>query len=268
MRARGRSTEPAAAEAAWPGWLCTLAAAVALLLGAAALAAPSSKGAADRPAPSAEPLPAAQAFDRADGETIRQAARDILAQPRFHRQPSFWEWLLDKLGDWRLPGLDLDWGPGWGQFLMWFIILWCVLTLVAILIHFAWTLAVLLRGRREAADAARGKLPHFARLVGLSEAELEAMRERLLREGHWREAISVLMVLLLKRLDAGGVVRFHESKTNGDYVREFPPVRGGRDAFRRFVREFDATVYRGVPCDRRTYEHMGALFEACASHVR
>jgi hypothetical protein len=78
----------------------------------------------------------------------------------------------------------------------------------------------------------------------------------------------VLMVLLLKRLHAASVVRFHESKTNGDYVFEFPRSRAERAEFRQFVGLFDGTIYGAAECDQGLYRRMKILFEACLSHVR
>jgi hypothetical protein len=234
--------------------------------------------AARAPACRADPLaaPAAAPADaspppvaaRAEAPVIKDTARRILDEPRFAPRWSFWEWLAEKLGDWSWPEVNLRWAPGWGSVLLWALVIWCVLTLVAILAHFAWTVVTLLRGRRGGDGRAKGHLPRFAYLAARSAEELDALRARLAAEGAFREAIGVMMVALLKRLDAGRVVRFHESKTNGDYVREFTPGRGGRDPFCAFVRAFDGTIYRGAPCGRETYDRFSGLFEACVAHVR
>ena len=250
--------------------LAGAAAAVLLAAAAMALGAPAGPSPLGPEAASAAPgeAPAPRSADRADAAVIKDAARDILSQPRFTQRSSFWEWLLEKLGDWSPPDFQLAWSPGWGALLMWFIVIWCVLTLLAILAHFAWTILTMLRGRGPGGGAAGSRLPRFAQLMACSPEELDALQSRLAAEGAFREAVGVMMVALLRRMEALHVLRFHESKTNGDYVREFDAGRQGRDAFRTFVNAFDGTVYRGMPCGAESYARMGALYEACLAHVR
>jgi len=249
--------------------LAVVLAAAGTLVVCAAARAPACRAdppAARAAAPADAPPPPVAA--RAEAPVIKDATRRILDQPRFAPRWSFWDWLAEKLGDWSWPEFHLGWAPGWGSVLLWALVIWCVLTLVAILAHFAWTVLALVRGRRGGVGPAGGGLPRFAYLAARSAEELDALRARLAAEGAFRDAIGVMMVALLKRLDAGRVVRFHESKTNGDYIREFAHGRGGRDPFCAFVRAFDGTIYRGAPCARDTYDRFSGLFEACLAHVR
>ena len=195
----------------------------------------------------------------------------MLARPEFTKPTSLWERFLDWLGSLlhRIPSPDLDlgWTSGWGRFLFWFIAIWCGLTLVAVLVHLGWRLTTLARERR-ASPGAAGSLPRFAALATRSDEELQALRERLVAEGKFRDATSVMMVLLLRRFHATHLVRLHESKTNGDYVFEFPRSRAERAEFRQFVGLFDGTVYGAAECDRDLYRRMETLYEACLSHAR
>jgi len=221
--------------------------------------------------PAAKPLPESQNYGRADSKTIHQTVGEVLARPEFAKPLSFWQrfldWLKELIDGLPAPNLDFGWEPGWGRFLFWFITIWCALTLAAILGHVGWRVVSLVRERR-AAPGVPGTFPRFAALAARPDEELEALRTRLVAEGKFREATSVMMVLLLKRFHAASVLRFHESKTNGDYVFEFPRSRTERAEFRQFVGLFDGTIYGAAECDRGLYQRMESLYEACLSHAR
>jgi hypothetical protein len=57
------------------------------------------------------------------------------------------------------------------------------------------------------------------------------------------------------------IVRFHESKTNGDYIREYPSGYAGRDEFRKFVLMFEQTIYGGLRSSGQIYRQMNSLME-------
>jgi hypothetical protein len=84
----------------------------------------------------------------------------------------------------------------------------------------------------------------------------------------FRQAISVMMLVLLRGLDRAGTLRFHRSKTNGDYVGEYPAGVPGRDEFRRFSLSFDVLVYGCAPCEQETYQRMRSLFEQVRDDAR
>jgi hypothetical protein len=226
-----------------------------LLLGAVLAPAAGAEGA-DVSDPAPAPPPA-----RPDAETVRAAAREILAGPRFAERESILErifaWFREKLRGWEMP--TLTGATGWLAFLQWVILIWCVVTLVAILAHLAWTLHAMFGGRRGGRGAGFGGL-EAADLAEASVEDLERLRDRLARDGRFREAVAVMLLLLLRHLDGLGLVRFHASKTNGEYVREFPPGRDDRDAFRQFVRSCDVAVYGPAPCGAGVYERLGSDF--------
>ena len=204
--------------------------------------------------------------DRADASVIKAETEKILADPRLSRRPSLMEWLVEKLGG--PNGPSIDWNSGWARVLFWLILLFCILSLLAILAHLIWTLYVLFHGERGAAGEADLSRPHFGLVPpNASYQELEAMRRRLADEGRFREAVAVMMAALLRWLEAAGLVQFHPGKTNGDYLREFPPIKPGREALGDFIREFDGTVYSGLPCGVRSYQQMESLLERVFTNV-
>lgn len=222
---------------------------------------------ADRRAASAREPASPPRFERPDPETIRAETKEILSHRRFatRRSPlqKFRQWLAEKLSRLNLPSLGL--GGGVGRVVWWIIIIWCVLTLVAIIGHMVWTLATFLRGTRSSRLGL--KRPHFERLQERSFKELAEMMRELARQGKFREAIGVMMIALVRWLDGADVLRFHQSKTNGDYVREYPAARAGRGEFRRFTLAFDGTIYGGSKCDSNEYRRMNDMFEQVLDHA-
>jgi len=205
---------------------------------------------------------------RPDAGTIRAETRKVLADPAFAERTSLSDsilrWFLEKLRGWHGP--SLGWTGGWLGILEWLILIWCVATLVAILIHFLWTVYMMLGPRR--AKRAGGFRPGVAaELAEASVEELQRWRDRLAREGRFREAVAVMLLLLLRHLEACGLVQFDASKTNGDYVREFPRGRSDRDGFRRFVRSCDVAVYSEAACGRQMYERLGTDFARIRERV-
>ncbi|MBN1918627.1 MAG: DUF4129 domain-containing protein [Verrucomicrobia bacterium] len=205
-------------------------------------------------------------YERPSAEQIRSNAKDILSQPRFAPRASLYErfarWLGDKLAALRLPGFGL--GPV-GSVLAWILVIWACLTLVAILAHMGWHIALLLR-RSRTLSIGFGDTDSD-RLNQHSFEELTATMRELAAKERFREAIRAMMAALLRWLDDGDVVRLHRSKTNGDYVREFPSSSQARSTFRGFVSAFDSTVYGNARCDRAAYARMNEQFERVMGYV-
>ena len=205
-------------------------------------------------------------YERLPAADIKAETKQVLADPRFTDRVSFWGWLLDKLSDWRLP--QVDWGSDLARVVLWVVTIACVMTLAAILAHLGWTIAMLLGIGGHRRDGERSK-PHFGLIPpDATYKELEALRRRLARDGRFREAIGVMMVSLLRWLESRRVIEVHPSKTNGDYVREFPRGRPEEADFRRFVRTFDGTAYGGTPCEAGAYSRMDVLFQEVRAHGR
>ena len=204
-------------------------------------------------------------LERADAATIRTEVRNILSEPRFAPRRTFLQWLADKLSGWKGPSLGLP--KSLTTVLFYIFLVWCVLTLLAILAHLVWTVVVTVKG------SAKGSGMSWRRADTASEGEAtydELCREmrRLAEQGLFRRATGVMMRALLCWLDRVEAVTFHHSKTNGDYVREYTRELPQRDGFRRFAVGFDVLVYGNAPCEAATYERMKTLFEQVQGDVR
>jgi len=208
----------------------------------------------------AETETSAQGYQRPDAATIKAQTREVLSDSRYAPRVSFsfWQWLAAKISSWDAP----DIGPSdlLVKTLLWIVIIWCILALVAILGHFIWTIAMLIGPSRDAgSDTPHGDM--FSELSGCSYEELRRRIDALAREGRFRPAVGAMMLALLRWLDRCRMVVFHESKTNGDYLGEYPAGRPETAKFRSFVAAFDGTIYGGHTCDRGLFDQMNGLFE-------
>lgn len=83
------------------------------------------------------------------------------------------------------------------------------------------------------------------------------------------EASHELYAAVIETLAGAGVIRFHASKTNGDYARELR--RAGwpaAEAFRAFGRDFDRTVFAGGDPSRDDFERLRAAAERLVGDAR
>ena len=220
-----------------------------LILGAATAVALFGALAQARATPAAAPAD----YTRADAQAIRTHVQDILSDPRFASHKSIWLWLGEKLGRWGVPHLS----PGVKKVILWLVLIWCILTLIAILAHLGWTIWLLVRAPHASPEAelALGS-------ENYDHASFEQLWERsaeLARTGAFRAATGVLLLALLRRLDALKVLRFHKSKTNGEYLREYPSQLVGRREFGQFVAAFERTIYGGADVAGSAYDSMTTL---------
>ncbi len=197
------------------------------------------------------------AFDRPNVETIRMYTRQILSDPTLASRKTLWQWFKEKFGHWDRPRLAL--GSGWATLIWSVVLIWCILTLLAILAHLIWTLRLMTGPNRRRQNATAGPGSEPVRIISFE--ELYKIARELAAKGAFSEAISVMMVALLRLLDCASVVGFHQSKTNEDYIREYPSGIGGRNEFRQFVVVVERTVYGRFPCDHQTYWQANSLME-------
>ena len=204
-------------------------------------------------------------FERPDAETVRTKVADILADPRFAPTKSLMQRLLEKLSSWKGPNFHMP--KGLGRVLLWVFVVWAVLTLVAILAHLVWTLVTVFGGGRHGGKLGWGRA-RTGRQAELAYDDLCRRMRDLAERGMFRQAIAAMMLALLRWLDRAEIVRFHHSKTNGDYVGEYPVGSPGRKAFAHFSLAFDGVVYGAAPCGPDTYREMQSLFERVQHHAR
>lgn len=128
-----------------------------------------------------------------------------------------------------------------------------VAAMLALVLHAAWTFVQGVRRVDEVTDHAG---PHAVRH---DEAWYRTEADRLAAAGRFAEAVQAEFLALVLALDARQAVRFHPSKTPGEYVREsqFPPV--AREEFRELVRRLYAYAFARSPCGPAEFSDWRAL---------
>lgn len=194
---------------------------------------------------------------------VRAVVQEVLAQPEFRaarEDNSRWrQWLAQQfqaVSNWLHDAFQRL--PGW---LAWLIVIWLLLTLVAILAHLVYVIAQQFSGggggRRK--SSAQADLRTYGSGTLASDACLATAR-RYLAAGDWAAAVRHFYVAALLWLDQRGCVSFHESKTNYDYIRELAAPVGAREPLRDLTRTFDGVVYGGrVPTERTCHDMLTAL---------
>ena len=87
-------------------------------------------------------------------------------------------------------------------------------------------------------------------------------------KGDYGLALRLMMASLLRWLADRNVLRLHEGKTNGDYVREYSPQRDSRNLFRKFVIAFDTLTYGRRACGGRELAALSSAFKKLRADVQ
>lgn len=135
--------------------------------------------------------------------------------------------------------------PSW---LAWGIVVWMVLTLLAILAHLIYTFVMLLGGISPSSHASGRQGEHPGQLFGLRPLEFDAMyaeARRLLGESDWLAATKHFYVAAILWLDRQGCIAFRLSKTNRDYIEELRTQAMLQTGFRGLTGCFESVVYGG-----------------------
>lgn len=197
-------------------------------------------------------------------ERARRVTEEVLADDAFaglrEREQTWWRDTLEMIGDAFFGVLAfINALPTW---LWWIVVIWMVLTVVAICAHLLWMLVQAMgglgfgRGRPGVAANAHG---HVGSLYGIDDLDSDAVATRadqLIAAGDWPAAARHLYVAALLWLDRVGRVNFHQSKTDRDYLRE---LAGDATLSRRFgtlAGLFEAVAYGGRLADRAVCEQM------------
>src|SRR5262249_13661448 len=152
----------------------------------------------------ARPTPAPAAAPHPDDERIHEKLSDILARPEFDPQPAepWFLQLLDRFFKW-LGSLS-----GSSPSLYWLLLISCVLLLLLLLGHIAWTLyRVFYLGFHGPAES--GTRDRRQRLSNEFREQARLSAER----GDYTEAIRLLFLAIVFRLDESGRVLFPRSYT-------------------------------------------------------
>ena len=182
-----------------------------------------------------EPVPA---------DSLRAALDAVFAGPGYDwaERPPPLRWLAGRwaeLGEW-LRTLQSD-NPRAFELLAWAL----VALLALIFLHACW---ILLRTLQAASRAeARSAAPAAA--VRRDAAWYQAEADRLAAAGRYAEALAPAFLALALGLDGAGAVRFHPSKTPGEYAREAKLPPDGRARLASLVRELYGAAFGGAPFD-------------------
>jgi hypothetical protein len=181
----------------------------------------------------------------AGADSLRSVLDSVFAAPSYQwiERRDFWapvRRLWFGLLEW-LEHLEAT-SPGAFLALRWALIA----VLVAIFVHAAWIVWHMVRGATAHAQAPATVPPPR----GASWYREEA--DRLARAGNYREAIQADFTALILALDARRLLRFHPSKTPGEYVAE-------RSELGALVHALYAYLFARVPCGPAEFDAWRSL---------
>ena len=199
-----------------------------------------------------------------DRAQIRKVVREVLSDPEISRASAegeskeswlwghvlrFFSWLDDLF-------VEL---PAW---LAYILVIWMVLTLLAILAHLVYVVITQFGEGRASKPTAQGV--KSGKLYGIQELEFNAVRAEAtarLSAGDWPAAVRYLYVAAILWLDRIGHIHFRESKTNRDYMVELAPRPDVQGPFRDLTAGFEAIVYGDADATEQHCRGMASTFE-------
>jgi hypothetical protein len=195
-------------------------------------------------------------------DSLRRVLDSVFAQPEYEwARPSpfaqlgkWWQALLD----W-LRGLETS-QPA----LYWFLFYAMLAVLAAILLHAAIVLARTLRAAHRFSEQATVPV---ARARGAAWYRAEALR--LAAAGQYPEAMQHDFLGLVLELDERQLLRYHPSKTPGEYSFELKAGDSGRRSFQALVRALYGFAFARIPCSRadfETWHHDASAERYAAAH--
>lgn len=117
-----------------------------------------------------------------------------------------------------------------------------VIAMLAVVAHAAWLFYHTVRSAdRPPAATGPGFIPR-------DQAWYRSEADRLATAGRFTEAVQADFLGLVLALDARNLLRFHPSKTPGEYVRESALAPGAREEFRELVRRLYRYAFARSPC--------------------
>ena len=195
-----------------------------------------------------------------DAGAVRDAARQILSAPEFHRHETWWDRFQYALAHpWEYLFGAVDWvlshltSGGSSAAVAWAIVLGCAVAAGVLLARLAGSTA------RDHRVRVRPALPSTT----LTAAELWAQATRFERDGRWRDAVRSAFAATVAELAERGLLRRRAGATTGEYhaqVRSSDPVSA--PSFARAAATFDAVWYGNAPADATTVRQMRDLADA------
>jgi len=203
----------------------------------------------------------------ADPARTRAAIAEVLTRPEFadlQADPNrlgrhLMEWLSALLEG---IGSAIRHLPGW---MVWTIVAWMILTLLAILAHLVYTLWKVLGGSSRPSGAGSLRSRTQGEILGIRNLEFEAVHSeacRLLASHDWLAATRYFYVAAILWLDRQGAIVFRPSKTNRDYIGELQSQARFQDPFDRLTACFESIVYAGQSATAATSRDMADTVES------
>jgi len=196
-------------------------------------------------------------YEQPDPHVVHQQLQDILAQKRYQPKKSFVQHLRDFFFGFEGKAPRISSEVGW--FLFGLLMVWCCVTLLAILAHFIWSIVMM---SRRGTVHRRNADPDGPEAADRTEEDLRALVRQMAEAGDYHRAVKYLMLATLKQLASKGVLQFHSSKTNGDYLRDFGPEYQEYAGFKACVSVFEKCVYGRMITPQAAYHQMTALASA------
>jgi hypothetical protein len=203
----------------------------------------------------------------ADPSHTRAAIAEVLARPEFadlRTDPdSLWRRVIEWLGSlWKRDSSAIGHLPEW---LLWLIVGWIVLTLLAILAHLMYSLWQLLSGLSRPSSSGPRALRHEGELLGIRNLDFETVHaeaRRRLAAGDWLAATRYYYVAAILGLDRQGAIEFRPSKTNRDYFGELRARARLQGPFGRLTERFESIIYAGRAATASTSCDMAETVES------
>lgn len=129
-----------------------------------------------------------------------------------------------------------------------------ILLVIVIFVHAGWVFLQTVRAAGESAPGATA-----APVLRRDQAWYRREADRLAGLGRYAEAMQYDFLALVLALDASSLVRFHPSKTPGEYSREARLAPAARDEFRALVRTLYGYVFARRPCGPREFAEWRTL---------
>lgn len=193
--------------------------------------------------------------DGIESGAVREALARVYERPEFVQaeRKTFLEVLTEWLRDWLgRAGAEL---PPWAGDVPKVFAALLALILVA---RIAGAARGWLRGRERAGVQAAP-----AALARSDAASHRRRAQEAAATGDYVAAVRALYLYAVARLDEQEWVRFHESKTGGDYLGEVARSERG-ETFRRFLEEVERVVFGGRPCGPERFAALSGLAESVA----
>lgn len=202
----------------------------------------------------------------AEPARVRAAIAEVLARKEFadlHADPNaFSRWLVEWIES--LLRRISSAIKGLPHLVLWVIVAWMVLTLLAILAHLVYTLWKFLGGAGRPSLAGPSARRPAGELLGIRDLDFDSVYAdacRLLAAGEWLAATKHLYVAAILWLDRQGWIAFRPAKTNRDYLGELQSRSHLQGPFRRLTEGFESIVYGGQSATASAARDMAGTVE-------